>query len=659
MPEIVYALLLALVLDWMLGDPVWLPHPIVWFGRVIAFCEHRLNKGHHCMLKGAVVAVILIVAVYLLVWLLPRWLDFIWIFFCLAGTTLIREVKAVFLAVDRSLDEGRAQVARIVGRDTSELSAQEVRTAALETLAENLSDGVIAPLFWLALLGVPGMMAYKMVNTLDSMIGYRTERYRDFGCWAAHIDDVANYIPARLTALLMVLVSGRWSLLGFVWRYGRQHASPNSGYPEAALAGILDCRFGGPHYYFGELFDKPYIGNNERKLTTADMKKSIQVNRMTEILMVGLVVLMSLVMGGCTSKKSQPTADDDSSLSPLTSHLSVKYATGFTVRDSADVRLVDIGEKDHFALVRSDEATVPEGYTKVRVPIQRTICMTALQLSNFTILDAHDVVKGLTGTKNLFNKDIQERVKDGRIVKIGMEGNFDTEMVLAANPDVIFVSPFKRGGYDAIKETGITLVPHLGYKELDPLGQAEWIKFVGMFIGKEKEACEVFDGIEKRYNDLKQKVHSTLHTLHSTLKIPTVFSGEMHGGTWHAVGGKNYLAQIFHDAGANYVINDEETAGENLEFEKMYELAANADFWRILNSHPGEFSYDALKASEPRNELFKSFKERKVIYCNMKQTPYYEISPVEPDLLLKDFVAIFHPELVEKNYQPTFYHLLK
>ena len=654
MPEIVYALLLALVLDWMLGDPVWLPHPIVWFGRLIAFCEHRLNKGRHRMLKGAVVAVMLIVAVYLLVWLLPRWLDFIWIFFCLAGTTLIREVKAVFLAVDRSLDEGRAQVARIVGRDTSELSAQEVRTAALETLAENLSDGVIAPLFWLALLGVPGMMAYKMVNTLDSMIGYRTERYRDFGCWAAHIDDVANYIPARLTALLMVLVSGRWSLLGFVWRYGRHHASPNSGYPEAALAGILDCRFGGPHYYFGELFDKPYIGNNERKLTTADMKKSIQVNRMTEILMVGLVVLMSLVMGGCTSKKSQPTADDDSSLSPLTSHLSVKYATGFTVRDSADVRLVDIGEKDHFALVRSDEATVPEGYTKVLVPIKRTICMTALQLSNFTILDAHDVVKGLTGTKNLFNKDIQERVKDGRIVKIGMEGNFDTEMVLAANPDVIFVSPFKRGGYDAIKETGITLVPHLGYKELDPLGQAEWIKFVGMFIGKEKEACEIFAGIEERYNDLKLKIQNS-----NFKKLPTVFSGEMHGGTWHAVGGKNYLAQIFRDAGAYYVIQDEETAGENLEFEKMYELAANADFWRILNSHPGEFSYDALKASEPRNELFKSFKERKVIYCNMKQTPYYEISPVEPDLLLKDFVAIFHPELVEKDYQPTFYHLLK
>jgi len=315
---------------------------------------------------------------------------------------------------------------------------------------------------------------------------------------------------------------------------------------------------------------------------------------------------------------------------------------------------VDVGTDYHFALVRQSETATPEGYTQVVVPIQRTICMTALQLSNFTILNAHDVVKGLTGTKNLFNEDILQRVKDGRIVKIGMEGNFDTEMVLAANPDVIFISPFKRGGYDAIRETGITLVPHLGYKELHPLGQAEWIKFVAMFIGKEQEAHDVFAAIEQRYNSLKSSV-ARLDSAHR----PTVTSGEMHYGTWHAVGGKNYLAQIFRDAGADYVIRDEETAGENLEFEKMYALAANADYWRILNSYPGEFSYEALKASEPRNELFKAFREHKVIYCNMKQQPYYEISPVKPDVLLKDFVAIFHPELVEPDYQPTFYRLLQ
>ena len=212
------------------------------------------------------------------------------IFYCLAGTTLVREVRMVFLAVDRSLEEGRRQVARIVGRDTSELSAQEVRAAALETLAENLSDGVVAPLFWYLLLGVPGMFAYKMVNTLDSMIGYRNERYRRFGCFAARLDDVANFVPARLTAFLMIVVSGRFSLLEFVARYGNQHASPNSGYPESALAGILNCRFGGPHYYFGEEVWKPYIGDNERLLTTEDMHTAIRINRRVEELMILLVL---------------------------------------------------------------------------------------------------------------------------------------------------------------------------------------------------------------------------------------------------------------------------------------------------------------------------------------------------------------------------------
>ena len=296
-------LLLGVLVDRIFGDPAGLPHPIVGFGNLISAGEKRFNRGYHRVGKGAVWALALIAvtftatyglmrgagAIYPAVWCI---VGAVCIFFGLAGKTLEEEVRMVFQAVDRSLKEGRTQVARIVGRDTSGLSAQQIRTAALETLAENLGDGVIAPLFWYMLLGVPGIMAYKMINTLDSMIGYKNERYRLFGRWAARIDDAANYIPARLTAGLMITASGRFSLLRFVVRYGKCHSSPNSGYPEAALAGILDCRFGGPNSYFGQTVEKPYIGNTERKLTDEDMRRAIRINRRSEGLMVVIVCIV-------------------------------------------------------------------------------------------------------------------------------------------------------------------------------------------------------------------------------------------------------------------------------------------------------------------------------------------------------------------------------
>lgn len=399
-----------------------------------------------------------------------------------------------------------------------------------------------------------------------------------------------------------------------------------------------------------------------------------------------LIPAIVLALAAC-GHSPRPAGDADSAL-VVVDTLELHYARGFRVRTLANgVRLVDVADPQadedrmpvsyHFALMPTDSAPVPSSYTPVHVPIDRTIVMTMLQLSNFTALEALDVVRGITGTKNLFNKDVRARVDDGRIVKIGMEGNFDTELILAAQPEVIFISPFKRGGYDAIKETGITLIPHLGYKELHPLGQAEWVKFVGLFLGKEHEADSLFAQIEERYNSLKERVKQAQETHpQETLPpmggageglptggagegLPTVFSGEMHGGNWYAVGGRSALAQLFRDAGADYVIKDENTGGVNIEFEQLYAAAAEADYWRILNSYPGDFSYEALEASEPRNKLFRAFRERKVIYCNMKQTPYYELSPMQPDVLLADLIAIFHPALMPQDYQPTFYRLLR
>ena len=300
------SLLLAWLLDRLLGDPSCLPHPVVLFGKMIAHGERLLNRGKCRVFKGALLAITLISVVVLATWTLVEIADdiniyigiavrAILVFYCLAGTTLIREVRQVFYAIDRSLDEGRRQVSRIVGRDTSELTDEEVRKAALETLAENLSDGVIAPLFWFAIGGVPAMMGYKMVNTLDSMIAYHSPRYLKFGKVAARIDDIANYIPARLTALLMLISANRLSLIKFVMKYGPCHASPNSGWPEAALAGILGCRFGGPHKYFGETFDKPYIGYQDKPLTRQDMEKAVRINRIAEAIAVALVILIGLL----------------------------------------------------------------------------------------------------------------------------------------------------------------------------------------------------------------------------------------------------------------------------------------------------------------------------------------------------------------------------
>ncbi len=285
------------VLDLLLGDPPWLPHPIVGFGRAIARGERRWNRGRARFAKGFILASGLVVAVFAATWaaqevaaMLGTWIEAALVaagvFFGLANRTLIDEGRAVFRALEESLTAGRLRLSRIVGRDTAGLDEQQVRTAVFETLAENLSDGVVAPLFYFAIGGLPAMMAYKMVNTLDSMIGHRDERFEQFGKAAARIDDVANFLPARLTAFLMVAVTASGRGWRFVRRYGRAHASPNAGYPEAALAGILDVRFGGPLRYDGEIVEKPWIGENPRAIGREEIRRVAGINQAVCAVMV-------------------------------------------------------------------------------------------------------------------------------------------------------------------------------------------------------------------------------------------------------------------------------------------------------------------------------------------------------------------------------------
>ncbi len=298
------AVLLAYVLDLLLGDPIALPHPVVYFGRMIAFCERKLNNGGSRIIKGMFSSIVLIAIVYVAfhflmvgaskigLWL-HALLTTLFFFYGLANKTLIKEGVDVFRVLDDDgLEAGRRQLSRIVGRDTSQLSEQQIKKAALETMAENLSDGVVAPVFWFTLFGIPGMMTYKMINTLDSMIGYKNERYLHYGRVAAYIDDVVNYIPARLTALMMVLVGFSIRALTFLFKFGHKHSSPNAGYPEAALAGILNVKFGGPNVYYGQLVDKPFIGSHERPLQLQDVFITARINQMVCLCSILLCIIV-------------------------------------------------------------------------------------------------------------------------------------------------------------------------------------------------------------------------------------------------------------------------------------------------------------------------------------------------------------------------------
>ncbi len=272
------ALTLAFALDMMLGDPLWFPHPIRWMGLAIEWAEPRFRRLPTGLLfSGAFLSVSLVVAVWVLAFVLVAvsnrihpavgiFVQTILIFSCLSARSLAEAAQGVGTALmEKGLVAGRQAVAMIVGREVDRLDDTAVTRAAVETVSENLVDGFVSPVFFALIGGAPLAMAYKMVNTLDSMIGYKNDRYILFGRFAARMDDAANWIPARLSvpfiALAAQLTSGRGSkVLAMARQDGRCHASPNAGYPEAAFAGALGIWMGGPNFYHGKLVEKPVIG---------------------------------------------------------------------------------------------------------------------------------------------------------------------------------------------------------------------------------------------------------------------------------------------------------------------------------------------------------------------------------------------------------------
>ena len=311
---ILTAALCGFLMDLLLGDPAWMPHPVVLMGKGIGFLEKLFRpefpktqsgefRAGFCLVLSLTLDTLL--SACLLLWLTGKvhpWLQFglmvLWSWQVLAMKGLRTESMRVYERLTNgTLEDARTAVSRIVGRDTQNLSAEGVTKAAVETVAENFSDGVIAPLFYLVVGGPPLALCYKAVNTMDSMIGYKNEEYLHFGRCAAKLDDLANYIPSRLSALLLIaaaFLSGANGKSAWkIWRRDRRnHASPNSAQTEAAMAGALEVQLAGPAYYFGEYYDKPTIGDPVRSIKPEDIKRANRLMYLSGIL--GLLLLGGL-----------------------------------------------------------------------------------------------------------------------------------------------------------------------------------------------------------------------------------------------------------------------------------------------------------------------------------------------------------------------------
>ena len=305
---------LALIIERLFGypRPIYpvIRHPVVWMGALIGWLDRRLNTGPG-RARG-VLALALLLAVTAAITVPAAWglrqLPFGWVLEALIASSLVaqrelaRAVKAVGDGLAHSLAAGRAQVSQIVGRDPETLDEAGVARAAVESLAESASDGVIAPLFWLVLGGLPGIALYKAINTADSMIGHKSERYRDFGWASAKLDDIANFLPARLTALLLCgaafWVKGADAEAGWrtALRDARKHDSPNAGWPEAALAGALGFALGGPRTYGGERHELPLLGDGRRDLGPADIMKALELYAMMLNLALGVTLAIAILL---------------------------------------------------------------------------------------------------------------------------------------------------------------------------------------------------------------------------------------------------------------------------------------------------------------------------------------------------------------------------
>lgn len=361
-----------------------------------------------------------------------------------------------------------------------------------------------------------------------------------------------------------------------------------------------------------------------------------------------VAILVTVLVVSCRPKQKK----QEKTL--VKSEIALSDATGFSIKElNGGRRLMSIMNPDNVSEVLAEFVLLPQDYdqplqaNEIKVPCERIICLSSTQLAYFFELDTIAPIVGINSSRHLFHQKLKAKVASGKVKQVGKEGKFNVELIASLNPDLIFVSPFKSGGYDAIRNLGVPLVPVAAYKESTPLGRAEWLKMVAPFVGMEAEADSIFADTKGEYERLKILTENVEHR-------PTIFSGKMTSGSFYVAGGASFFAHLFRDAGADYVIKDDKKGAYPMDFETVYSLAHDADYWRFLTSSNAGYGYQELKAEDERYSFFEAYQNKQIIFCNLREVPYREQSAVKPHVLLADYISHIHPDLLP-DYEPVFW----
>jgi iron complex transport system substrate-binding protein len=335
-------------------------------------------------------------------------------------------------------------------------------------------------------------------------------------------------------------------------------------------------------------------------------------------------------------------------------------ASGFSILESEHYSVLSIFHpwdttiKPQVFYLVPQNATPPLGKdtTVIRVPVKSIVCLSASHLSFLDALGQMDKLTGVNNADYVVSKEFQNLVASGKIIEIGIGDRYKLEGLIKLSPDIVMVSPQPGQSFDPLINAGLMVVPNGDYLETHPLGRAEWIKCLGVLLGCEEKAITIFDSIRNEYNNLKNLTAGIE-------KRPKVLSGNQYGGFWNLPGGRSYEAQFMADAGADFFYAENTTRGSlTLDFETVYTKGFDADFWRILIYDKDEYSYEKLEMEDPRYRDFKAFKDGKVFVCNTFATPYHQKGLLEPQVILADYINIFHPGLLD-GHQNVYYHLLQ